>query len=87
MQHNNGAIYYLSGVYEEIKPPERLVYSWAWGQGADKGPSAHLVLAFHEVADGAEIVLTHTGFSSEDGRGQHNGGWTGCFDSLARLLE
>ena len=42
MHHEKGAVHYLSGVYEEITPPERLVYSWAWGQGEDKGPSTHV---------------------------------------------
>jgi uncharacterized protein YndB with AHSA1/START domain len=86
MHHDKGAIHYLSGVYEEITPPERLVFSWAWGQGEDRGPSTHVILDFHEVAGGTEIVLTHSGFANEDARGQHGEGWGGCFDGLAAYL-
>ena len=49
--------------------------------------SRGITLEFHEVAGGTEIVLTHSGFPSEDARGQHDGGWAGCFDCLAAYLE
>lgn len=26
----DGDVFYLSGVYQEVRPPERLVYTWRW---------------------------------------------------------
>ncbi len=87
MHNSSGGVHYLSGVYEEISPHDRLVFTWAWGQGADKGPSTHVTLEFRDVADGTEILLTHRGFATEDARDQHGSGWTGCFECLVEHLE
>ena len=37
MHHDNGTVHYLSGVYEEITPPRRLVFSWAWARARTRG--------------------------------------------------
>ena len=87
MHHDSGNVHYLSGVYEEITPHDRLVFSWAWGQGEDKGPATHVTLEFHDVAEGTEIVLTHRGFATEEGQHQHGSGWGGCFECLDIYLK
>jgi uncharacterized protein YndB with AHSA1/START domain len=87
MHHDSGNVHYLSGVYEEISPHDRLVFSWAWGRDEDKGPATHVTLEFHDVAAGTEIVLTHRGFATEEAQSQHSSGWGGCFDCLVSHLE
>ena len=86
MHHASGQVHYLSGVYEEISPHDRPVFTWAWGQGDDKGPPTHVTLEFLDVATGTEIILTHRGFPTDEARAQHGGGWTGCFDCLVDYL-
>jgi uncharacterized protein YndB with AHSA1/START domain len=87
MHHSNGNINYLSGVYDEISPPEKLAFTWAWGQGEDKGPATHVTLEFIEVSEGTEIILTHRGFGDEENRDLHGQGWDGCFACLVEFID
>jgi uncharacterized protein YndB with AHSA1/START domain len=34
-----------------------------------------------------EVVLTHAVFGSAKDRDEHNKGWNGCFDLLAKVLH
>ncbi len=93
--------YIVGGTYREVRPPERLVYTWAWeqhgsgsstgtaGEGApDLGPGETLVtVEFHEVGDKTELVLTHEFFPDKNMRDEHNQGWEGVLTQLARLVE
>ena len=93
--------YIVGGTYREVRPPERLVYTWAWeqhgsgsvtgtaGEGAPElAPGETLVtVEFHEVGDKTELVLTHEFFPDRNMRDEHNQGWEGVLTQLARLLE
>ncbi len=87
MHQASGNIAYLSGVYDEFSPHDRLAFTWAWGQGAEKGPATHVTLEFHDVAEGTEIILTHKGFATEEGRDQHGDGWSSSFGCLVEQLN
>ena len=91
----------VGGIYREIKPPEKLVYTWVWepqlpetqirsGSGPEGlvAPGETLVtVEFHDVDGQTEIVLTHRFFSDQGMRDKHGQGWNGCLDNLAILVE
>ena len=93
--------YIVVGTYREVRPPERLVYTWAWeqhgsggvtgtaGEGApDLGPGETLVtVEFHDVGGKTELVLTHAFFPDQNMKDEHNQGWEGVLTQLARLVE
>ena len=85
----NGAVHSVSGEYREVRPPERLAYTWSWdGAPAEMAGSADtlVVVEFAEADGGTEVTLTHEGFASGDIRDLHGEGWRGCLDSLERRV-
>ena len=81
----DGEIFYLSGIYREVRPPERLVYTWRWEAQPEHGETL-VTVEFREVGDSTEVVLTHERFPTEKARDDHNRGWSGCLDRLPKLL-
>ncbi|HEU4641170.1 MAG TPA: SRPBCC domain-containing protein [Gemmatimonadaceae bacterium] len=72
------------GVYLEVVPPERLVFTFAW----DSAPENEMLVTvtFTERAGKTEMVFRQTGFPSVESRNGHEGGWTQAFDRLAEHL-
>jgi uncharacterized protein YndB with AHSA1/START domain len=81
-----GEEYITNGTYKEVRPPERLVFTWLW-EGQD--PETHTTLVtldFRDMGDKTEIVLKHEGFPDQNMCDQHNQGWQGCFSSLEKYI-
>ena len=84
MRGPDGAEYQTEGVYREVDPPKKLVYTWQWASG----PNTEVTLVtveFIELGDRTEVVLRHTGFLTDGARDNHEKGWLGCmmkFESL-----
>ena len=74
----------LTGRFEEIDPPHKLVYTWRWvGANADKDfPNSKVTLTFVEQDGATRLTLLHEGLPTEKAREEHNKGWSGCFDKL-----
>ena len=88
-----GEVYCGHGVFREVKPPEKLVFTWAWTKGSWDGPSLHphdpetiVTLEFIARGDATELVLTHSLFATTEVRDMTDRGWNGCFDVLAKVL-
>ena len=93
--------YVVGGVYKEVVHSEKLVYTWNWeshGQGDDSGsepgPESAMggretlvTVLFRDAGDKTEVVLTHEFFSDANMRDEHNKGWNGCLENLAKLVE
>jgi uncharacterized protein YndB with AHSA1/START domain len=87
-------VYWGQGVYTEVKPPEKIVFTWNWTKGTQHGEELHpespetvVTVEFHERGDTTEVVLTHGPFGTEGDYKDHQGGWNGCFDVLAKTLQ
>ncbi len=81
----DGQIFYLTGTYREVRPPERLVYTWRWEAEPELGETL-VTVEFRDLGDATEVVVTHELFLSEKARQDHRKGWSGCLDRLARTL-
>ena len=77
----------VGGVYREILPPERLVFTWQWESADPNEPETLVTVEFYEEIGGTQIVLTHERFTTIPQRDKHGEGWAGCLDHLQRLLE
>lgn len=87
-----GDIYLLQGVYREILPPEKLVFTWQWtktprreGDASELGETL-VTVEFFARGKSTEVVLTHEGFASPEMRDRHTHGWNGCFTTLESVL-
>jgi uncharacterized protein YndB with AHSA1/START domain len=83
MQPPGGNTLFVTGVYREVTPPDRLVFTWTWegGEMAHAGETL-VTVEFRTVPGGTEVVLTHELLPSEDAGAMHREGWNGCLASL-----
>ena len=83
---NNAAGDYneVGGVYREVVPNERLVFSWAW----HSTPERESLVTISIKPDGAGTLLTfhHAQFIDETARDNHQRGWTEFFDKLENFV-
>jgi uncharacterized protein YndB with AHSA1/START domain/uncharacterized damage-inducible protein DinB len=86
MHHKGGAVHKLFGTYREISRPEKLAFTWRWESNADSEETL-VTVEFRSVGNSTEVALTHEGFASDEERGKHTHGWTGCFDRFARTYN
>lgn len=86
MSHvTKNVVHTATGVYREIRSPERLVFTWKW-DGSDAVETL-VTIEFRAKGSSTEMVFTHEFFPDADARNRHETGWVGCFDKLGRVLE
>src|SRR2546423_10854397 len=81
MREPKGNVQRVVGVYREVDPPRRLVYTWTWETNSDATDSI-VTVEFHERGNATEIVLRHEGLANTQSRAGHERGWVLCFDKL-----
>jgi uncharacterized protein YndB with AHSA1/START domain len=87
MRSPDGVEHWLQGVYREVVPPERLVFTHAWLDAERRpGKETLVTITFAERGGKTEIALRQTGFDSDGSRAGHEGGWASTFDRLAKYL-
>jgi uncharacterized protein YndB with AHSA1/START domain len=75
-------VHTFEGVYLEVDPPERIVFTVEWlGDDAD-GVVSTVTVEFREHDGRTTVVLTHTGLASEESRDDHEDGWAKCLANL-----
>jgi glutathione S-transferase len=86
MHSPQGSVHIVTGEYREVRPPERLVFTWRWLDGVGLGPETLVTLDFAARAGGTAVTLVHSGFATAEARDNHQGGWTSSFVTLTDLL-
>jgi uncharacterized protein YndB with AHSA1/START domain len=84
-RHEAGDVHKLSGTYQQIKPPEKLSFTWRWATDPP-GLETLVKLEFLDLGDETEIVLAHGEFPDAATRELHNQGWNGCLNQLQNYL-
>lgn len=79
-----GEAHDVSGVYREIVPNERLVFTWAWKSTPER--ESLVTVAFKPDGDGTLMTLTHEQFFDTDARDRHQYGWNGALEKLEKYL-
>jgi uncharacterized protein YndB with AHSA1/START domain len=85
MRGPDGVEHTVTGIYQVIEPPKRLVYSWRWEDKPSAGEST-VTVEFNERGGSTEVVLRHEGLPNEKERSEHEMGWNGCLDKLDKVL-
>ena len=79
---------WFGGVYREIVPNRKLVFTFAWD---DDGPAAGVetlvTILFHEEGGRTVQTFHQTPFLSVESRDSHVGGWSSAFDKQQAYAE
>jgi uncharacterized protein YndB with AHSA1/START domain len=74
--------YEVAGVYREMVPNERLVFSWAWHSTPER--ESLVTVSLKPDGNGTLLTLHHEQFFDAAGRDSHQQGWSGMLDKLER---
>jgi uncharacterized protein YndB with AHSA1/START domain len=82
-----GRSWAIEGVFREVRPPERLVYTWAFPDNPEFGEPGEtkVTVEFRERGRETEVTVTHEGFTNAASRAEHEKGWIGCLDRLGSI--
>jgi len=83
-QTSDGERHQVGGIYREVVPDSRLVFTWAW----QSTPERESLVTVTIVPDneGSLLTLHHEQFFDQKARDGHERGWTGTLDKLEQLF-
>ena len=81
----DGEVFYLTGVYQEVRPPAKLVYTWWWETEPELAETL-VTVEFLDRGSPTEVVLIHESFPNQEIRDQHASGWNSCLDRLGEAM-
>jgi uncharacterized protein YndB with AHSA1/START domain len=84
MHSPDGETHRVGGVYREVVPNKKLVYTWTWESTPER--ESLVTIEFKPSGDGTELVLAHQRFADSEARDKHQAGWNGCLERLGRYL-
>ena len=76
--------YEVDGVYREVVPNEKLVFSWAWHSTPER--QSQVTVALKPDGDGTLLTLLHEQLFDQAARDGHERGWIGALDKLENYL-
>jgi uncharacterized protein YndB with AHSA1/START domain len=74
-----------AGVYREVVPNRKLVFTWTWPNSTPERESL-VTINFRAVSSGTELDFTHEQFFDEAVRDGHKQGWSEALVKLERYL-
>jgi uncharacterized protein YndB with AHSA1/START domain len=80
----DGEEHHVSGVYREVVPNEKLVFTWAWRSTPER--ESLVTILIKPDGDGSLLTLIHEQFFDEAARDRHEYGWTGSLNKLEAYL-
>lgn len=88
MNTPDGTLLKMNGMYQEIVPNEKLVFTHSWDK--ETGGSGHetvVTVTFAEEDGKTKMHFHQAFFLDKESRDGHNGGWSECFERLADYLK
>jgi uncharacterized protein YndB with AHSA1/START domain len=76
--------YEVSGIYREVVPNRRLVFSWAWHSTPER--ESQVTVSLQPDGDGTLLTLRHEQLFDQAAHDGHQRGWIGSLDKLEKLL-
>lgn len=86
----DGSVLWISGKFEVVEAPRRLVYTWRTEQENEPEPHWSRVTVRFELqasSGSTEVIVLHEHIDSEARRDGHERGWLGCLDGLASFFD
>jgi uncharacterized protein YndB with AHSA1/START domain len=80
----NGEEHNPTGIYREVIPEQKLVFSWDL-PGA-REPESLVTFLLRPIDGGTELTLLHEHLPDEAARDSHEQGWNGLLDKLPPFL-
>ncbi|MCJ8297462.1 MAG: SRPBCC domain-containing protein [Pseudomonadales bacterium] len=74
----NGDKLIIFGVYEQIVPNKKLIYTW----NIADGKAERVTVLFAEHLQGTELTVIHQRIGDVKSQQRHTLGWQGCLDKL-----
>jgi uncharacterized protein YndB with AHSA1/START domain len=84
MRAPNGEEHDVSGVYREVIPNEKLVFTWVWKSTPER--ESLVTISLKRDGDGTLLTLIHEQFFDEEARDHHQHGWAGSLDKLEQFV-
>jgi uncharacterized protein YndB with AHSA1/START domain len=81
-----GTEHEVQGVYREVVPNRRLVFTWTWPRTTPERESL-VTIEFRKAGRGTELVFTHAQHFDEAVRDDHQRGWSESFLKLEQYLK
>jgi len=80
----NGNYNEVGGVYREVVPNQKLVFSWAWHSTPER--ESLVTISIRPEGSGTLLVFNHAQFVDEQARDNHQRGWTDLLGKLETYL-
>jgi uncharacterized protein YndB with AHSA1/START domain len=87
IQAAGGEPMHLAGVFREVAPPARLVYSWRWVRGWADPTESVVTVEFEDLGERTRVVLVHSGLDASPAPDGYRMGWESGVDKLAATIE
>jgi uncharacterized protein YndB with AHSA1/START domain len=76
--------YEVGGVYREVLPNRRFVFSWAWHSTPER--ESQVTVSLEPDGDGTRLTVHHEQLFDQASRDGHERGWTASLDKLEKIL-
>ncbi len=83
----SGSRHIVSGVFKEISPTDRIVFTWGWTVDGERSHESTVTVTFEDVSAGTKVHLHQAMLTSKADRDSHGEGWNGTFDNLQDYLD
>jgi len=78
---------YVCGIFQEVRPPDRLVFTWKWENAFEQMPETQVIVEFREIGSATELVLTHENLPEIPICLLHRNGWAAALDRIERVFS
>jgi uncharacterized protein YndB with AHSA1/START domain len=75
----------VGGVYREVVPNQKLVFTWAWRSTPER--ESLVTVALKRDGDGTLLTLLHEQFFDEAARDRHGRGWNETLEKLESYVR
>jgi uncharacterized protein YndB with AHSA1/START domain len=75
----------VGGVYRDVQPNRRLVFTWAWHSTPER--ESLVTVTLKQDGTGTLLTLHHERFFDQSARDRHERGWTELLDKLGRQMS
>ena len=75
-----------AGVYKEVEPNRKLVFTWCWPNTTPERISL-VTIVLKKMNGETELELRHEQFVDEKSRDSHKQGWSALLENLAASLQ
>ncbi len=84
MHLSDGGLIQVTGIFQTIDPPNKLVFTW--GRYGDASNSSVVTLIFKAKGEMTELTLVHEGLGTVANRDGHGKGWNSALNKLVAYL-